>query len=214
MLDARVYIVDDDDLICGGLQFLLMAHEVNSRKFADGRDFLDAVPGLSPGVVLLDIRMRTMDGIQTLRELEPYLHRYSVIMMTGHADVSVAVQAMKLGATDFVEKPFDESKLLETVRSAWRGLMKRSRRLAVIDEAHSKIDQLTTREKDVLLSLMGGYGNKSTAQKLGVSPRTIEMHRSRIFSKLQVSSLSDAIEIATYAGLNPFPMTIELPAAI
>lgn len=203
MPEDRVYIVDDDAQFRDGLQFLFMTNQMLSQVFPDGEQFTSKLEDLEPGCVLLDVRMPNMDGISTLRQMQPYLGKFAVIVMTGHGDVSTAVEAMKLGATDFVEKPFLEEKLVEMVRETQAGVRKAHAEDENRRVAEEKIAKLTPREKEVLLHLMGGSSNKVAAQRMGVSPRTVEMHRSRMTDRLGVTSLSEAVRISVLAGLAP-----------
>ncbi|AXK43935.1 response regulator transcription factor [Erythrobacter aureus] len=198
-----VHIVDDDEQIRNSLQFLLMTHKLNSRQFTGGRDFLRALPSLESGCILLDVRMPDMDGLQMMKMMRPCIERFSVIVMTGHGDVATAVEAMKLGAIDFIEKPFDEEALVRAVKAAQLKLGERIGDLDAKRDAEDRLAELTPRAKEVLGHLMGGHSNKVVAKRMDVSPRTVEMHRSNIFQKLGVKSLSEAVRLACMAGFVP-----------
>ena len=199
----RVYIVDDDSGIRRSTYFLLTTCGYVPHSFASGADFLDAQPTLEPGCVLLDVRMPDLDGLKLLeQQREPHRH-HPVVVMTGHGDVALAVRAMKLGAVDFLEKPFEESVLLETIEQAFAVLDRtrdmQDKRAATAD----LIGKLTARETDVLRGLLGGLSNKAIAFDLGLSTRTVEMHRASMMERLHVRSLSEALAIALSAELPP-----------
>lgn len=203
MPDRRVYVVDDDAQFRGALQFLFMTHQMTSQAFADGRTFVEKIEDLDPGCVLLDIRMPHMDGMTALERMQPFLDRFAVIVMTGHGDVHTAVKAMKMGAIDFVEKPFDEEMLVGMVQNAQQRVKIVQAESESRRAAEEKVSKLTPREKEVLLHLMSGSSNKTAAQKMGVSPRTVEMHRSNMTDRLGANKLSEAIRVAFLAGLMP-----------
>ncbi|HEV2817010.1 MAG TPA: response regulator [Allosphingosinicella sp.] len=198
-----VYVIDDDRDVRRSLSFMLSAAEIRSHPFGSGLDFLEALPDLEPGCILLDLRMPQMDGFEVMDALAERKVDWPVIVMTGHGEVPVAVRAMKLGAVDFVEKPFSEQALLGCFNQAF-GLLKdreaagRRRR-----EAHERAALLTGREKEVLRSLLAGQSNKEIAQSLGISLRTVEMHRGNMMDRLQASSLAEALTLALEAGIEP-----------
>lgn len=180
---------------------MLAADQIRSRPFASGTDFLEALPDLDPGCVLLDLRMPEMDGFAVMGELAERFVDWPVIVMTGHGEVPVAVRAMKEGAVDFIEKPFTEQTLHVSLTNglamlADREAQGRRRRLA-----HERIDLLTAREREVLEALLVGLSNKLIAQRLGISLRTVEMHRGNMMERLQVGSLAEALTLALEAGL-------------
>jgi two-component system response regulator FixJ len=198
-----VYVIDDDRDVRRSLSFMLGAAEIRSHPFGSGLDFLEALPDLEPGCILLDLRMPQMDGFQVMGALAERKIDWPVIVMTGHGEVPVAVRAMKLGAVDFIEKPFSEQGLLGCFSQAF-GLLKdreatgRRRR-----DAHERAASLTGREKEVLQGLLGGQSNKEIAQSLGISLRTVEMHRGNMMDRLQASSLAEALTLALEAGVAP-----------
>jgi two-component system, LuxR family, response regulator FixJ len=198
-----VYVVDDDRDVRRSLSFMLGASDLRSHPFGSGEDFLDALPSLQPGCVLLDIRMPHMDGFQVMGELAQRGVDWPVIVMTGHGEIPIAVRAMKLGAVDFIEKPFSEDSLLASFGSAFALLDEResagSRRRAALE----RVDQLTARESEVLEGLLAGESNKQLAARLGISLRTVEMHRANMMDRLEVSSLAEALTLALDAGLRP-----------
>ena len=199
----HVYIVDDDSGFRRSTYVLLTTSGYVARPFADLADFLDAQPTLEPGCVLLDVRMPELDGLRLLEQQHGSHTHHPVVVMTGHGDVALAVRAMKLGAVDFIEKPCREAVLLETIEQSFAVL---DRALHVHDkhaDAAGLIGTLTGREMDVLRGLLGGSSNKLIAFDLGLSTRTVEMHRARMMERLGVRSLSEALNVALAAGLEP-----------
>ncbi|MCL2429843.1 MAG: response regulator [Alphaproteobacteria bacterium] len=197
-MTSMVYIVDDDAGVRDSLRLLLETAGIPVQTYDRAATFLDAAPGLA-GCVLTDIAMPGMDGFELQTRLKEDAARLSVIVMTGQADIPRAVRAMKAGAIDFLEKPFNETQLLDAVR---RGL-DRSRLLETAEaasaEAASRIASLTPREREVLDLLVAGLPNKVIAVRLGASPRTIEVHRARVFEKLGAKSLPDLVRLAMTA---------------
>ena len=196
-----VYVIDDDRDVRRSLSFMLGAADIHSHPFGSGLDFLDALPDLEPGCVLLDLRMPQMDGFQVMDALAERKVDWPVIVMTGHGEVPVAVRAMKLGAVDFIEKPFSEQALLGCFAQAFELLRDREASGRRRREAHERAASLTGREKEVLQSLLAGQSNKEIAQSLGISLRTVEMHRGNMMDRLQASSLAEALTIALEAGI-------------
>ena len=182
---------------------MLGAAEIRSHPFGSGLDFLDALPDLEPGCVLLDLRMPQMDGFQVMEALAERRVDWPVIVMTGHGEVPVAVRAMKLGAVDFIEKPFSEQALLGCFAQAFALLQDREVAGRRRREAHERAASLSGREREVLQSLLAGQSNKQIAQTLGISLRTVEMHRGNMMDRLQASSLAEALPLALDAGITP-----------
>lgn len=203
LLDKNVYVVDDDREVRRSLSFMLNTADLNSRPFASGVDFLEALEELKPGCILLDIRMPEVDGFHVMAELARKHIDWPVIVMTGHGEVSVAVRAMKLGAVDFIEKPFEEGVLLGSLDRAFTLLKDRGETAARKQRAVDRISALTTREREVLRGLMGGMANKLLARKLDISLRTVEMHRANMMDRLGVNSLAEALTLAVQAGVEP-----------
>ena len=198
-----VYVVDDDRDVRRSLSFMLGASDLRSHPFASGADFVDAIPDLQPGCVLLDLRMPQMDGFHVMEELRKRGIDWPVIVMTGHGEVPVAVRAMKLGAVDFIEKPFSEEALLASFNQAFSLLAEREVEGRRRRAARERVSQLTTREKEVLEGLLSGESNKQIANRLGISLRTVEMHRGNMMERLQASSLAEALTTAIEGGLKP-----------
>ncbi len=197
-LTATVHVIDDDEATRNSLRFLLEQEEMVVRTYGSARAFLEA--GLPrAGCVLTDFHMPDMDGLQLQARLAECGIRLPVIVMTGYGDVPTAVRAMKAGAVDFLEKPFEDEKLLGAVR---RGLGHNLRELgaaASSAEAAKQIAVLTPREREVLDLLVTGKSNKEIAKVLGTSPRTIDVHRARVFHKLQAGTLPDLVRLVLAA---------------
>jgi two-component system response regulator FixJ len=198
-----VYVVDDDRDVRRSLSFMLGAAEIRSHPYGSGVDFLEALPDLEPGCILLDLRMPQMDGFHVMDALAERNVDWPVIVMTGHGEVPIAVRAMKKGAVDFIEKPFSEQALLGCFALAFDLLQER----AVIGKRHREANEraalLTGREKEVLSCLLAGHSNKRIASSLGISLRTVEMHRGNMMERLHASSLAEALTLALDAGIKP-----------
>lgn len=186
---------------------MLGASDIRSHPFGSGEDFLDALADLQPGCILLDLRMPQMDGFHVMAELAKREIDWPVIVMTGHGEVPVAVRAMKLGAIDFIEKPFSEEALLGCFGRAFDLLDEREASGRKRRAARDRVGQLTARETDVLRGLLAGESNKQLAARLGISLRTVEMHRGNMMDRLQVTSLAEALTLALDAGLEAAPTT-------
>jgi two-component system, LuxR family, response regulator FixJ len=191
-----VHVVDDDDAVRRSVSFALKTSGMQVRAYDSGSALLKAAPGLEPGCILLDIRMPGMDGLEVQEALKAKGVTLPVIIMTGHGDVSLAVRAMKAGAIDFIEKPFEKAVLLAAIEQGASRLDHSAANAREANEAAVKLRLLTSRERDVLDGLAKGLPNKSIAYDLGISPRTVEIHRANLMSKLGVKSLSEALRIA------------------
>jgi two-component system response regulator FixJ len=191
-----VHLVDDDDAIRRSVGFMLKTSGFHVRAYESGVELLKAAPDLESGCILLDIRMPGMDGLEAQRALRDKGVTLPVIIMTGHGDVSLAVQAMKAGAVDFIEKPFEKAVLLSAIEHGVERLKKSAADLDRAEEAAVRLQALTPREREVLGGLAKGLPNKTIAYDLGISPRTVEIHRANVMSKLGVRSLSEALRIA------------------
>lgn len=195
--DAKlVYVVDDDDAVRRSVAFMLKTSGYRVESYDSGLNLLKSAGGLEDGCILLDIRMPGIDGLEVQQALQEKGVSLPVIIMTGHGDVGLAVKAMKAGAVDFIEKPFEKEILLASVEEGFRRL---SRKEATGDrkkEAEVRLQAVTPRERDVLEGLAQGLPNKTIAYDLGISPRTVEIHRANLMSKLGVRSLSEALRIA------------------
>ena len=199
--DRIVYLVDDDDAIRRSAGFMLKTSGFSVQTFVSGVELLKA-RALVPGCVLLDVRMPDMDGIEVQQALHARGLALPVIVMTGHGDIDVAVQAMKHGAVDFIEKPFEKAVLLAAIEEGFARLENAGRSRSRAAEASVMLEALTLREKDVLLGLVRGNSNKAIGFNLGISRRTVEIHRANLMTKLGVASLSGALRIAFAAELD------------
>ena len=191
-----VHIIDDDQALRESLAFLLQAAQLEVRSFDSAKAFLDALPDASVGCVITDIRMPDMSGIDLLRRLKELKVGIPVIVITGHGDVPLAVEAMKIGAADFFEKPFNDDQLVASVRAALQQQQDQTKRGAERAEIEHRISTLSAREKDVLTGLIEGRANKQIAFDLGISPRTVEIYRANLMNKMQADGLSDLVRMA------------------
>ena len=192
-----IHVVDDDDAVRESLAFLLETAGMAVRTYESPEPFLATLPLQEPACLVTDIRMPEMTGIDLLRRLHEIGQRLPVIVITGHGDVPLAVEAMKLGAADFIEKPFDDEVLLAAIRSALerRGGPSEAERGA----AQTRVSSLSKRERQVLDGLVAGLPNKTIAYDLGISPRTVEVYRANLMTKMQATSLSDLVRTALLA---------------
>lgn len=204
MLRPHIYVVDDDDALRQSVELLLeAAGDFRVSAFASGDAFLDAAPELESGCVLLDINMPGANGLDVLRKLTSVTERFETLLLTGQGDISLAVEAMKAGAGDFIEKPYDDRALLDAIGAAFDRLEDRVRQAGAVQEARELIERLTPRERDVLLGLIDGKANKIIAYELDISPRTVEIYRANLMDKLEVRSVAESVRIAFAAGLVP-----------
>ena len=195
--------MDDDRDVRMMLSYMLADAEFQSRPFANGADFLAALPDLEPGCILLDVRMPDIDGLAVMAELARRGIAWPVVFMTGHGEVPIAVEAMKLGAIDFLQKPFAEAALLSCFERGFALLAERSAAAGRRADATARIGQLTSREREVLRCLLAGLSNKLIADRLGISLRTVEMHRGNMMDRLGVDNLAEALTLAMESGLPP-----------
>jgi two-component system, LuxR family, response regulator FixJ len=198
--DTDVHVIDDDEAVRESVEFLLRTAGLTVKTYESAAAFLDAVAGISHGCVITDVRMPGLSGMDLLRRLRDIQIALPVIVITGHGDVPLAVDAMKFGAIDFLEKPFDDDVLLAAVRSA----LDRSEASAARDteraEIRARIATLTQRERDVLHGLVAGNPNKIIAFNLEISPRTVEIYRANVMTKMKAGSLSELVRMALSAG--------------
>jgi two-component system response regulator FixJ len=199
--NRTIHLVDDDEAIRRSASFMLRTSGYIVKTHASGVELLAQAKDIAPGCILLDIRMPEMDGLEVQRTLKERGVLLPVIIITGHGDVNLAVQAMKAGAVDFIEKPFEKSVLISAIDEGFARIDQAGRRHARADEAKVRLEALTPREHDVLQGLVRGHPNKTIAYDLGISPRTVEIHRANLMGKLGVPSLSEALRIAFAAGL-------------
>lgn len=199
----HAYVVDDDDGFRRSLALLLESEGWLTRSFASARDFLDSCPELDPGLVLLDLHLPEVGGLDLLEAEHPELRRFAVVVVTGAGEIRTAVRSMKAGALDFLEKPFTGSEVLARLDSLYAQFQSRQRENDRRLDAEQRIAALSTRERQVLASLLAGLSNKLIARDLELSPRTVEMHRARMLQKLGVASTAEAISVGRFAGLEP-----------
>jgi two-component system response regulator FixJ len=198
--DAVVHVVDDDLAVRQSVSFLLASDGLPVRLHESASAFLEAVKEAPTGCIVTDVRMPGIDGIELLRRLKNRGFALPVIVMTGHADVPLAVEAMKEGAVDFVEKPFDDDLFLAAVRAALSRQAESVERNTHSSEIRARVDTLSEREAQVLEGLVSGKANKVIAYDLGISPRTVEIYRANVMSKMQAGSLSELVRMALMAG--------------
>jgi two-component system response regulator FixJ len=198
----HVYIIDDDPEVQRSMAFMLMSDGIGSTLFGSAEEFLEHLPTMGPGCLLLDLRLPGISGLDLQARLHEEGCTLPVIVMTGHGEVSSAVRAMKEGAIDFLEKPFAKSDLMAALKAAKRAWKQPSISSEVRLKAEEQIAQLTNRERQVLLGLVQGHLNKQIAYDLDISPRTVEVHRANVMKKLGVHSLSEMLNIAFLAGHN------------
>lgn len=196
-----VHVIDDDEASRQSLAFLLQTADLEVRTYASATVFLDLAQKLAAGCVITDVRMPGMSGIDLLRRLKELNVDIPVIVITGHGDVPLAVEAMKVGATDFLEKPFDDDVLLRSVRSALAHHDGQKQRQSERAEIEARLGALSNRERDVLSGLVSGRANKQIAYDLGISPRTVEIYRANLMNKMQAGSLSELVRMALIAGM-------------
>jgi two-component system, LuxR family, response regulator FixJ len=199
-VDPDVHVIDDDEAVRESIDFLLRSAGLSVRTYDSATSFLDAAPKIGAGCVITDVRMPGLTGIDLLRRLQEMQIGLPVIVITGHGDVPLAVEAMKSGAVDFLEKPFDDDVLLASVRAA----LNRSEESAALEaeraEIRARIGALTQRERDVLEGLVAGHPNKIIAFKLEISPRTVEIYRANLMTKMKAGSLSELVRMTLVAA--------------
>jgi two-component system response regulator FixJ len=199
--DAVVHIIDDDDAARDSLSFLLRSAKIEARSYESAPAFLAAFKTISLGCVITDVRMPEMTGIELLRRLRENGNDVPVIIITGHGDIPLAVEAMKFGAADFFEKPYDDDALVSSVRGALnrqQGAAQRNAERAVVNE---RLATLSNRERQVLEGLVAGKPNKIIAFDYDISPRTVEIYRANVMTKMQAASLSELVRMALVAGM-------------
>jgi two-component system response regulator FixJ len=196
----KAHVIDDDDDARESLVFLLGAADIPVESYASAREFL-AVANQAAGVVVTDVRMPEMDGLELVRRLSEMGVTLPVIVMTGHGDVPLAVEAMKAGVMDFIEKPFDDELMLGAIQKALARDGENTARDSERAEFQRRIESLSTRERQVLSGLIAGKANKVIAYDLDISPRTVEIYRAHVMTKMQAESLSELVRMALVAGL-------------
>ncbi len=197
--ESVVHLIDDDDAVRRSLAFLLAASGYAVRVHESATAFLAIAPGLRGGCIVSDVRMPGMDGLALQRRLRELGVRTPMIIMTGHADVALAVEAMKAGAIDFLEKPFDDELLLSAIRIALEGQAGEDEPSDEAAAVRARLARLTPRETEVLEGLLAGRPNKTIAYDLGISPRTVEVHRASLMTRMGARSLAELVRMTLAA---------------
>jgi two-component system, LuxR family, response regulator FixJ len=198
---AVVHVIDDDEAVRESLSFLLETADFVVKSYDSAISFLDRLPDVEVGCVITDVRMPEMSGLDLVRRLRDLGVTLPVIVITGHGDVPLAVEAMKSGVIDFIEKPFDDEQILAALRSALvqdDGDGKDAERMVL----SQRVAGLSTRERQVLGGLVAGHANKVIANQLGISPRTVEVYRANVMTKMQAASLSELVRMALLVGID------------
>lgn len=198
--EKMVHVIDDDEAVRDSLSFLLRSAKIPVRTYSSAADFVQSIAQAEPGCIVTDIRMPGMTGIELLKYLSENKIAFPVIVITGHGDVPLAVEAMKSGASDFIEKPFDEISIIDAVRKA----LARSEHISSHSagpEIARKLESLSKREREVLEGLVAGLPNKSIAFDLGISARTVEVYRANLMTKMGASNFSELVRMALIGGI-------------
>ena len=198
---GKVYVIDDDDAMRDSLDFLLGAANFQVTLFESAHHFLNTISSVDFGCVVSDVRMPGIDGIELLKRLKANRSVLPVVIMTGHGDVPLAVEAMKLGAVDFLEKPFEDDRIIGMIDVALRQAEAGAQSEAMTHDIASRIATLSPRERQVMDGLIGGLSNKLIARDYDISPRTIEVYRANVMTKMQAGSLSELVRLAIRAGV-------------
>jgi two-component system, LuxR family, response regulator FixJ len=196
---GKVYVIDDDEAMRDSLDFLLGSANFDVTLFESANRFLETLSSTDFGCVVSDIRMPGIDGIELLKRLKASRSAFPVLIMTGHGDVPLAVEAMKLGASDFLEKPFEDDRLVGMIDAALRQAESGARSEAVTLDIAARIESLSPRERQVMDGLIAGLSNKLIAREYDISPRTIEVYRANVMTKMQAGSLSELVRLAMRA---------------
>ncbi|MBL8597309.1 MAG: response regulator transcription factor FixJ [Devosia sp.] len=194
--DTVVHIVDDEEAVRNSLAFLLTSAGFAVRVHQSATDFLAAAPNVTNGCLVTDLRMPDIDGIELLKRLKAADAMLPAIMVTGHGDIQMAVEAMKNGAIDFIEKPFSDDVLIESIGRAAERAAEQTRSAAAIEQVKQRIGTLSDRERQVLRGVVAGHPNKTIAADLGISPRTVEVYRAGLMAKMQARSLPELVRMA------------------
>jgi two-component system response regulator FixJ len=201
--ESVVHVIDDDHAARDALRFLLESASLPTRTYESGARFLEQLSRIEPGCVVTDVRMPEMSGIELLRRLRAASVKLPVIVITGHGDIAIAVEAMKLGAIDFFEKPYDDDALLLAIKSALTQREEAAKREGGKAEIEKRLSELSPRERQVLEGLVAGQPNKNIAADLEISPRTVEIYRANVMTKMKASSLSELVRMALLVGAFP-----------
>jgi two-component system response regulator FixJ len=198
---GKIYVIDDDEAMRDSLNFLLDSAGFHVTLFESAQNFLDRLAGLEFGCVVSDVRMPGIDGIEMLKRMKAGQSTFPILIMTGHGDVPLAVEAMKLGAVDFLEKPFEDDRLIGMIEAAIRQTEPAAKSETITHEIAARVATLSPRERQVMDGLIAGLSNKLIARDYDISPRTIEVYRANVMTKMQANSLSELVRLAMRAGL-------------
>jgi len=194
-----VFLVDDDDAVRDSVSLLMRSAGLRTREFASAAEFLDAYDGKQAGCLLLDVRMPAMSGLELQKELSRRGYALPIVFISAHGDIPMAVEALRRGAVDFVPKPFDDQELLAKVKLALAAGEQRQMEEAERHEVRRRSESLTAREREVMSQVVQGKANKVIASDLGVSQRTVEIHRARVMEKMQAASLAQLVRMVLIA---------------
>lgn len=200
MSDPLVHVIDDDEAVRVSLAFLLEMADLPSRTYASAQDFLEIAETLDSGCIVTDVRMPQMSGLELVRRLKERGVTLPVIVITGHGDVPLAVEAMRAGVLDFLEKPFEDDTLLASIRMALNSAAETTEQQAEREKFEHVVATLSGREREVLQGVVAGKLNKVIAFELGISPRTVEVYRANVMTKTGAHGLSELVRIALLAG--------------
>src|SRR3984893_16209240 len=198
---GKVYVIDDDEAMRDSLDFLLGSADFQVTLFESALSFLDSLSTIDFGCVVSDVRMPGIDGIELLKRLKAGGSLFPVVIMTGHGDIPLAVEAMKLGAIDFLEKAFEDDRLIGMIEASLRQADGSVKNEAATLEIQSRIASLSPRERQVMDGLIAGLSNKLIAREYDISPRTIEVYRANVMTKMQAASLSELVRLAMRGGV-------------
>ncbi|MBN9310657.1 response regulator FixJ [Devosia sp.] len=201
--DTVVHIVDDEETVRNSLAFLLSTAGFAVRVHESATQFLALAGEITNGCLITDLRMPDMDGVELLRRLRASDAMLPAIVITGHGDVHMAVEAMKNGAIDFIEKPFSEAVLIESITRAASRAAERVQSQAAMDAVRQRVASLSERERQVLAGVVAGHPNKTIALELGISPRTVEVYRAGLMGKMQARSLPDLVRMVMDVRIDP-----------
>ncbi|MEP7453416.1 response regulator FixJ [Phyllobacterium sp. SB3] len=204
MNDYTVHIVDDEEVVRRSLAFLLTMSGFTVRVHQSATGFLAVAPRIRNGCLITDLRMPDMSGVELLRRLKSSDLRIPSIVITGHGDVPMAVEAMRAGALDFIEKPFEDHQLIEAIRRAAAELTDITGGLADVSSVQARLNELTDRERQVLSGVVEGLANKTIAYDLNISPRTVEVHRANVMTKMKAKSLPELVRMALSVKLDAY----------
>ncbi|MQV03980.1 response regulator [Sinorhizobium meliloti] len=204
MTDYTVHIVDDEEPVRKSLAFMLTMNGFAVKMHQSAEAFLAFAPDVRNGILVTDLRMPEMSGVELLRNLGDHKINIPSIVITGHGDVPMAVEAMKAGAVDFIEKPFEDTVIIEAIERASEHLVAAEADVDDANDIRARLQTLSERERQVLSAVVAGLPNKSIAYDLDISPRTVEVHRANVMAKMKAKSLPHLVRMALAAGFGPF----------